>query len=101
MKNGLFPELPKDLKALSDEEIKDLLDRSEKSAGLIDAEDAEFLGDLTAEEIIDQYKEGALAIMALREDIKARDDAVVTFKSELAQIRVELAAMRALLAERS
>jgi hypothetical protein len=91
MKNGLFPELPKDLKGLSDEEIKDLLDRSEKSAGLIDAEDAEFLGDLSAEEIIEQYKQGAVAIMALREEVKARDEAVETFKSELSAISESLA----------
>jgi len=83
---GLFPELPKDLKALSAPELSDLLAQHLKAAELIDAEDVEYLRGLPADEVIAQYEKGALAIMALREESQARSAAAETYQTRKAEI---------------
>ena len=73
--DSLFPQLPKDLAALADNEVNNLLAEHEQAAGLIDADDPEFLKDLSADEIIAQYRAGAEQITVLRAELKARADA--------------------------
>ena len=63
----LFPELPEDLKALSDDERGKLLADHEAAKELILEDNAEFLGDLTANEIIAQLEEGVAQIKQIKE----------------------------------
>jgi hypothetical protein len=84
--DGLFPELPKELKSLSDSELSDLLAQHLKAAELIDAEDVEYLRGLPADEVIAQYEKGALSIMALREEVQAREAAAETYTNRKAEI---------------
>ncbi|HXJ62663.1 MAG TPA: major capsid protein, partial [Actinomycetota bacterium] len=90
MKNGLFDELPKDLTALSDDELGDQLSRHEKAHELIQAEDAEFIGDRTAEDVLAELRAGALEIMALREEVQARKDAAEAYVAAKAEIAESL-----------
>ncbi len=75
----LFPKIPEKLEDASAEEIKQLLTDSQAAADLIDADDAEFLKGLTADEIIEQYAVGVENIKLLRAEDKKNDDAYATF----------------------
>ena len=86
MGDGLFPAVPTKLEELSDKELADLLADHEQAAGLIDAEDTEFLAGLTADEIITQYESGASAIKLLRAEMKARDDAAEAYAARKEEI---------------
>lgn len=88
--DGLFPSLPKDITKASDDELSTLLADHEQAAGLIDANDAEFLGTLSADEIIEQYRAGAEQIKALRAETQGRVDAATAFDAERAAIAAEL-----------
>ena len=88
--DGLFPSLPKDITKLSDDELSKLLADHQQAAGLIDANDAEFLGALSADEIIEQYRTGAEQIKALRAETQGRVDAATAFDEERAAIAAEL-----------
>lgn len=88
--DGLFPSLPKDITKMSDEELSSLLADHEQAAGLIDANDVEFLGTLSADEIIEQYRTGAEQIKALRAETQGRIDAATAFDAERAAIAAEL-----------
>jgi hypothetical protein len=92
MKNRLFPDIPKDLAKLTDEELADILARADKAAELIDGQDAEFLADFTADEIIEQYREGKDLILSLRGETQKRVEDAERFQSELSAIGSELKA---------
>ena len=62
----LFPALPEDLKALSDDERGKLLADHEAAKDLILEDNAEFLEDLTANEIIAQLKQGVEQIKQIK-----------------------------------
>jgi hypothetical protein len=64
----LFPEIPADLKGLSDEELASLISEHEKAKDLILADDPEFTKGLTGEEIIAQLKTGTEQYKALKAD---------------------------------
>jgi hypothetical protein len=90
MKTGLFPSVPKDLAKLSDKELSDLLAEFEHNAGLIDAEDEEFLAGLAADDIIEQYEQGRDAILLLRTEVTARDEAAEAYEERKAALRDSL-----------
>src|SRR5262245_45906769 len=90
MENGLFPVLPEDLKALSDDEIGTLLDDHVSAAALIDSNDEEFLKGLSGDEIIDQYTVGKDQILTLRAEQKERAAAFEAFEQKKAEIKAEL-----------
>ena len=54
----LFPALPEDISAVSDEELKTLVADHESAKDLIAGEDEEFLKDLSADEILAQLEKG-------------------------------------------
>jgi hypothetical protein len=85
----LFPPLPEDLSALSDEELANLLQEHEVAADLIDKEDEEFTSGLTADEILEAYEAGVEQIEKIGEEQKLRVAA-----------QEEYAARKAALAER-
>jgi len=55
---SLFPALPEDISAVSDEELKTLVADHESAKDLIAAEDEEFLKDLSADEILAELEKG-------------------------------------------
>ena len=90
MADNLFPDLPEDIKGLSDEELQAKLDEHVSAAALIDADDQEFLGEMDADEILAQYKAGVDQIKLLREEQKERAAAFANFQDEKAKIKAEL-----------
>jgi hypothetical protein len=84
--DGLFPDLPKDLTKLSDDELVALLAEHEQAADLIEKDDPEFLEGLDAEGILEQFKGGALQIMAIREELSNREKALEDYKSSIAEV---------------
>jgi len=89
--DSLFPALPKKLSELSDDELQNLLAEHEEAAGLIDADDEEFLKGLSADEVIDQYRSGAEQIKTLRAETQARGEAHENYLSAKAEINADLA----------
>jgi hypothetical protein len=86
----LFPELPEDLSALSDEDLSSLLQEHEVAAELIDAEDEEFTKGLSADDILASYEQGVEQIEAIR----AEQDARVTAQEEYLAKKAALAERR-------
>ena len=86
----LFPELPEDLAALSDEDLAALRQEHEVAADLIDSEDADFTKGLSAAEILAAYETGVEQIEA----ICAEQDARVKAAEEYEARKAELAARR-------
>ncbi len=84
--DGLFPKRPKDLTALTDDELAALTDESVKAHEKIKAEDPKYLEGLTAEQIIEQYEAGAELIVALRAETQARVEAAEAFQARKDEI---------------
>jgi hypothetical protein len=89
-KEPLFPALPEDLKSLSDDEVQKLLDDHVSAAALIDADDAEFLAGLDADEIIAQFAAGVESIKTLQAENKERLEAYENYKAEKERLKAEL-----------
>jgi hypothetical protein len=83
--------MPGELSVLSDEELASLLAEHESAAELINADDKEFLGELSAEAIIAQYEKGVEQIKALRAETQVRVDAHEAFESKKAELAAEIA----------
>jgi hypothetical protein len=92
MKNGLFPDFPKDLAKLEDKELADLLAEFEHAIGLVQAKDEEFLKGLAADDIVTQAAEGRDHILALREETTKRVEDSERFEEALEEITTSLAA---------
>lgn len=95
MKDPLFPELPEDLSALSDEDLATLKREHEIAAELIDADDEDFIKGMEADEVLAAYEAGVAQIEAIVAEQKARVEAEQTYlsrKDELAARRKALAA---------
>lgn len=86
----LFPELPEDLSAVSDEELASLLKEHEAAAELIDAEDADFIKDMEADDVLAAYEAGVEQIEAIRAEqenrVKAQEEYLAK-KAALAERR--------------
>ena len=89
-KDPLFPPLPEDLKALTDDEVQKLLDDSVAAAALIEKDDEEFLAGLSADEIIAELATGVEQIKALQAENKERLEAYENYKAEKAAKLAEL-----------
>jgi hypothetical protein len=86
----LFPELPEDLTALSDEDLAQLLKEHEAAAELIDKNDEDFVKGLSADEVIAAYEAGVEQIETIVGEQKARveqEEAFLNRKAELAERR--------------
>lgn len=73
--DNLFPELPEDLSALSDEELATLLKEHQAAAELIDAEDEDFTQGLSGDELLAAYEAGVEQIEIIRSEQKLRVEA--------------------------
>lgn len=71
----LFPELPEDLSAVSDEELASLLQEHEVAAELIDAEDEDFIKGMEADDVLAAYEAGVEQIEAIRAEQQNRIEA--------------------------
>jgi hypothetical protein len=91
-KDPLFPPLPEDLKALSDDEVQKLLDDSVAAAALIQADDEEFLAGYTADEILAELAQGVEQIRAIKAENALRVEAYENYKAEKARLAAELEA---------
>ena len=85
----LFPELPEELSALSDEEVEQLLEEHQTAVDLIEAQDAEFVAELSGEQIVEQLELGVTQIKALRTEQEARIEATRAFQSRIAELASE------------
>jgi hypothetical protein len=86
----LFPELPEDLTALSDEDLASLLTEHNTAADLIDAEDEQALVGLEADDVLAQYEAGVAQIETIEAEQQRRIDA----QEEYFAKKAELAARR-------
>src|SRR3972149_1767985 len=91
MDPSLFPEMPGELSALSDEELASLLAEHESAAELINADDKEFLGDLSAEALIAQYERGVEQIKALRAVSQTPGEALHAYETKRAELAADIA----------
>lgn len=95
MKDPLFPNLPEDLSALTDEDLQGLLDEHRVAADKIEAEDAEYTAGFSATDIIGELSRGAEQIDTLLAEQGARADAHEAYLAEkaalAARIRGEIA----------
>lgn len=87
---GLFPKVPSDITKLSDKELSDLLAEYEHRAGLVQAEDEEFLAGRTAEAVLEAFREAKDTILSLRAEVTARDEAAERYAEEKEAISAEL-----------
>jgi len=86
----LFPELPEDLSALSDDDLQVLLDEHLAAVEMIDADDPKFIGDLPATEVLAQYESGKDQIKQIRAEQTARKDAEAEYLAKKAELRAEI-----------
>jgi hypothetical protein len=91
----LFPELPEDVKALSDEELTKLLGEHQAAATAIDADDEEFLKGMEADEVIAQYEKGVEQIEALRAEQAERVTAHDNYEAKKAELAARVAPVAA------
>ena len=84
----LFPALPEDLGTLSDEALTEALESRLGTVDLIAAEDAETLGERSADDVISQLETGVEQVEAIRAEIASRAEAAEAYETR----RQELAA---------
>ena len=87
---GLFPKVPSDITKMEDKELTDLLAEFEHRAGLVQAEDKEFLGDRGADDVLAQFAAAKDTILALRAEVTARDEAAERYAEQKEAISAEL-----------
>jgi hypothetical protein len=85
----LFPVLPEDLSALSDADLAAAIEEHLGAMRLIRANDADFLGDLTASVIIEQATVGKAQLAALRAEQEIRVTAVENFSDVVADLTID------------
>ena len=87
----LFPLLPEDLSAVSDEDLAALEAEHLEAQRLIRANDADFLGDLNAAQIIEQATAGKAQLLAVRAEKAVRLEAVENYDVTVADLTSESA----------
>ncbi len=86
----LFPALPEDLTALSDDELSALLQEHESAADLIDAEDEDFIKGMGPDEVLAAYEAGVEQIDTIKAEQGERVKAQEAYEAK----KAELAARR-------
>ncbi len=86
----LFPALPEDLASLTDEQLTEALDAALAAKDKVVAQDAEFLGELSAAEILEQMKSGVSGIPRLKAEQAARVEAETNLATELAALNAQV-----------
>lgn len=87
---SMFPELPADLAALSDEDLTTLLDEFTAVARSVRERDEETLGERTAEQIVAELSAGKEAITAIKAEQTARADAEAEFGNAIDSLTADL-----------
>lgn len=98
----LFPQLPgtpEELAALTDEQIAEHLQASLAAKDRIVAQDPEFLGDLSAQEILEVMKTGVAGILTLKAEQATRVEAQSNLAAELAALNAQVEPEATLAAE--
>ena len=88
----LFPELPEDLSGLSHEEVQALLDEHIEAAALIEKDDADFLKDLSGDEVIAQFTAGVEQIQRLRAAVAEHESAHAEYQAKKAELASQITA---------
>lgn len=83
---GLFPALPENLAALSDDELQEMLKEHQVAADLIDSEDETFLAGLEAADVLAQYETGVSQIEAIRAEQARRVEAEAAYDEQKASL---------------
>jgi len=86
----LFPDLPEDLAALSDEELQTLLDEHDVALSKIEQNDEEYVGGLTADEIISGLELGTEQVKAIQAEQTLRIEAAKNFEARRAELIAEV-----------
>jgi hypothetical protein len=89
----LFPALPEDLSALSDTDLAAAIEEHLGAMRLIRANDADFLGELTAAVIIEQATAGKAQLAALRAEQELRLAAQENFSEVVDDLTADAAAL--------
>ena len=95
MPEQLFPELVEDLSVLSDEDLATQIEEHLSAMRLIRANDADFLGDLTAPAIIEQATTGKEQLAKLRAEQELRVQAQENFDGVVADLTADAVALEA------
>lgn len=82
----IFPELPQDLSALTDEELQAAITERQALVERAVARDPELLGDLDKAEVLKQTTEAVAAIQSLKDEATVRAETEETFDAELAKL---------------
>src|SRR5262245_52477954 len=90
MAEPLFPEIPQDLKGLSDDELQKLEDDHVSAAALIKADDEEFLAGLSGEEVISQFEKGVETLKLVRAEKAERAEANEQYEAKKAELLGEV-----------
>lgn len=77
----LFPVLPEDLAALSDDELQSLLEEHEVALSKIEADDPTYIGDMSAEDVLAQLELGVEQIKQITDMQKARVEAEAAYQA--------------------
>ena len=82
----LFPDLPEDLTALSDEDLAALLQEHEHAAELIDKDDPDYTKDMEADEVLAAYEQGVEQIEAILAEQNSRVEAQAAYADKKAAL---------------
>jgi hypothetical protein len=87
----LFPDLPspEELAALSDEDVQALLEEHTAALEKVEKNDPEYIGTLSAEEVIAELERGVEQIKSLRNELQAREDAKVAYEQRVQELAAE------------
>lgn len=85
----LFPELPEDFGALNDEELSDLLSEHQVALEKVESEDEEYIGGLTAEEVLLGMEQGVEQIKTIKAEQAERAAAKENYKTRKAELLAE------------
>ena len=88
-RDPLFPDLPTDFAALSEEDLQAFIDASMAARDRIRDQDPEFLGDLTAEDVLTAMQSGVTGILAARAEQAIRVEAQANLAAELASLAAQ------------
>lgn len=86
MESPLFPELPEDLIALSDEELANLKRERQVIAERIEDEDEEFLAGMSAEDVLTSYEAGVEQLEVIAAEEQRRVESEETYLSKKEEI---------------
>jgi hypothetical protein len=85
----LFPELPEDLATLNDEELGELLAEHQVALEKVEAEDEDYVGGLSADEVLVGMEQGVEQIKKIKDEQAAREEAAKAYQERKAQLLAE------------